>query len=187
MVKLDKKGFMMAEVIVVSTIILGTLVGLYSIFNRMYAIHTERSYYYNVDAVYALRTIYKSLVDNNQMVNLINDGLKEKESEDLLQNFYELIKVENGECSSSYIDSNLCSKLVSVYGVQTVLFVRYDSAIFTESGDNLIDDTNYNALMDDYLEYLKYSVDFFDSEYNYMFIAELSDGDYRYYGNYRIG
>ena len=35
MIKLNCKGFMMAEVIIVSTVILGTLVGLYTIFNKI--------------------------------------------------------------------------------------------------------------------------------------------------------
>ena len=77
MIKLNCKGFMMAEVIIVSTVILSTLVGLYTIFNKMYIVYTERSYYYNVDAVYAGESIYNYFVSSNKLVSILKkDELK---------------------------------------------------------------------------------------------------------------
>lgn len=189
MSKLNQKGFMMAEVVIVSTIILGTLVGLYSIFSKMYVVYTERSYYYNVDAVYALRTIYKNLVDNDKMANLINDGLGE-DTEDAVT-YVELIN--DNSCGVGYIDSNLCENIKNVYGISRVIFARYDENTFTNvdadtnKDDNLLNDYKDDVL-GDYLRYLESSMDFDDEEelFSYIFIIELIDGEYRYYGNYRI-
>lgn len=185
MTKLNEKGFMMAEVVIVSTIILGTLVGLYSIFSKMYVVYTERSYYYNVDAVYALRTIYKDLINNDKMVSLINDLGEGTED---IKTYVKII--DSGNCGYSYMDSSFCEAIKNTYGISKVFFARYDENTFTNVN---IGDNEYNNLFNDYkddvigdyLKYLESSMDF-NEEFSYMFIIELEDNGYRYYGNYRI-
>lgn len=181
MKKLNRKGFMMAEVIIVSTIILTTLVGLYSIFNKMYIVYNERSYYYNVDATYALRSIYKNIINNNQMVNLINNELQEK-------NYTELIKNSTCNNENEYINKDICKKIQATYGITTVLFAKYNENIFTDTNKNLITDSDYNNSMKNYFDFLKNSLDFSDEEnkFSYIFLIELKDKEYLYYGNYRI-
>ena len=81
----------MAEVIIVSTVILGTLVGLYTIFNKMYIVYTERSYYYNVDAVYAGESIYKYLVSSDKFVDVLKN-IKKQDSEPVASRNYKIIE-----------------------------------------------------------------------------------------------
>lgn len=177
MSKLNRKGFMLAEVIVVSTVILGTLVGLYTIFNRMYTYYAERSYYYNIDAVYAGRNIYKYLLDNENFVTLINDELSGS-------NYSVIItKEDDGSYECSTHIGELCTDIGNTYSIQKMILVRYEEDNFeTESSLR----ANYqNDLINDYLNYLSTSMDFNES-FNYIFITELADGDYHYYGNYRV-
>lgn len=198
MCKLNRKGFMMAEVVIVSTIILGTLVGLYSIFSKMYVVYTERSYYYNVDAVYALRNIYKMLIDTGNMPKLINEILPETSTAVELKPYIEIIKVNSDDvltCNS--IDETTCNSfepLVKTYFIRRAFFLKYDENSFTnvEAVSGVLENQDSNLLSDydgdiieGYFDYLNESMDF-NEDYSYMFIIELGEGEYRYYGNYRI-
>lgn len=58
---MNNKGFMMAEVVVVSSIILVALVGLYTSYNKIFSIYNQRVNYYDVATLYELASIR----DNN--------------------------------------------------------------------------------------------------------------------------
>ena len=54
---MNNKGFMMAEVVVVASIILVTLVGFYTSYNKIIAIYNKRIDYYDVATLYELGNI----------------------------------------------------------------------------------------------------------------------------------
>ncbi len=58
--KLNKKGFMMAEVIVVSSIVLITLTSLYMSYNKIYSTYKKRINYYDVSIIYDLDKIRRN-------------------------------------------------------------------------------------------------------------------------------
>lgn len=58
--KLNKKGFMMAEVIVVSSIVLITLTSLYMSYNKIYSTYKKRINYYDVSIIYELDQIRRN-------------------------------------------------------------------------------------------------------------------------------
>ena len=58
---MNNKGFMMAEVIVVSSIVLITLVGMYTSYNKIFTLYNQRINYYDVATLYELAYIR----DNN--------------------------------------------------------------------------------------------------------------------------
>lgn len=58
--KLNKKGFMMAEVIVVSSIVLITLTSLYISYNKIYSTYKKRINYYDVSIIYDLDKIRRN-------------------------------------------------------------------------------------------------------------------------------
>ena len=60
--KLNKKGFMMAEVIVVSSIVLITLTSLYMSYNKIYSTYKKRINYYDVSIIYDLDKIRRNVV-----------------------------------------------------------------------------------------------------------------------------
>ena len=70
--KLSKEGFMMAEVIVVSAIILAFLAGIFISYNKLYAAYTTRLTYYDTTALYRIGYYHDYLVKNNSLNNLKN-------------------------------------------------------------------------------------------------------------------
>ena len=72
--KLNKKGFMMAEVIVVSSIVLITLTSLYMSYNKIYSTYKKRINYYDVSIIYDLDKIRRNVVidapTNNTKINI---------------------------------------------------------------------------------------------------------------------
>ena len=75
---MNNKGFMMAEVIVVASLILVSMVGLYSTYNKIIGAYNQRISYYDVATLYDL-AIYRdnSLSGVVPSLNAIsNDGKK---------------------------------------------------------------------------------------------------------------
>lgn len=60
---MNNKGFMMAEVVVVSAIILVTLVGLYSSYSKIFSLYNQRVDYYDVTTLYELANIRNYSLD----------------------------------------------------------------------------------------------------------------------------
>lgn len=54
---MNKNGFMMAEVIVVSAVVMVTLVGLYTSYNKIFSLYNQRLDYYDVATLYELANI----------------------------------------------------------------------------------------------------------------------------------
>lgn len=71
--KLNKKGFMMAEVIVVSSIVLITLTSLYMSYNKIYSTYKKRINYYDVSIIYDLDQIRR-----NEVIDAPTDNTKYK-------------------------------------------------------------------------------------------------------------
>lgn len=72
--KLDKKGFMMAEVVVVSAVVLIFLASLYVSYNALYSKYKSRVTYYDSVALYQLAYYRDSLVDNHQIGTILQDA-----------------------------------------------------------------------------------------------------------------
>ena len=60
---MNNKGFMMAELVVVSAIVLVALSGLYVSYNKIFSIYNKRINYYDVATLYELGNIR----DNNDL------------------------------------------------------------------------------------------------------------------------
>lgn len=178
MIKLNCKGFMMAEVIIVSTVILSTLVGLYTIFNKMYIVYTERSYYYNIDAVYAGESIYNYFISSNKLVSILKkDELKSNNGN------YKIVTKNNQTTTCNGIDdTDICNGLYSAYKIKNAIIFPYNSTALSPTNSN---NSSFDVRFKDYLDYLSTSLNF-DDKFSYIIIVELEDGDYQYFGNYRI-
>ena len=53
----NNKGFMLAEVVIVSAVLITTLVSLYAGFAKVYKAYEERSSFFDTDSIYALKSI----------------------------------------------------------------------------------------------------------------------------------
>lgn len=190
MIKLNCKGFMMAEVIIVSTVILGTLVGLYTIFNKMYIVYTERSYYYNVDAVYAGESIYKYLVSSDKFVDALKN-IKKQDSEPVASRNYKIIEKTEEIPKCNDIEENICKGLSTTYEIKNATIFPYNSTAVNKDNSNV---SGFDVRFKDYLDYLNTSLNFTEKDendeekqkFNYIIIVELENGDYQYFGYYRI-
>ncbi len=190
MIKLNCKGFMMAEVIIVSTVILGTLVGLYTIFNKMYIVYTERSYYYNVDAVYAGESIYKYLVSSDKFVEALKK-IEKQDSEPVASRNYKIIEETEEGTKCNDIEKNICDGLIDTYNIKNAIIFPYNVNAVNKDNSNV---SGFDVRFKDYLDYLNTSLNFAEKDeideekqkFNYIIIVELENGDYQYFGYYRI-
>ena len=113
--KLNNKGFMMAEVIVTCSIVVITLVGLFTSYNKTYLRYKERSNYYNVDNAYACNYLKDLLIENNILYNntasyyYIDNTINDKISV-LLNNY----NITNVPCILVFKDA----KLVDIYSIK---------------------------------------------------------------------
>ena len=171
-IKLNKKGFMLAEVIVVSVVIVTVLVTLFTALNRLISAYDTRSTYYDIDAAYLAVEVNDMLVSNGY----INEIIKNDNSGYLL----DLLDQEAGYD----IENNILAK----YSNATNNYIRIYLYIFSDEDS---DEKNMDTLITkitnshkeyitntftDYINYLKKHVDFSEN-YNYMIIVELIDKD----------
>lgn len=75
---MNNKGFMMAEVVVVSSIVLIALAGLYKSYVKIYAIYNERIKYYDAEVLYQL-AFYRDKMYDGGLLKLDSDIVKNEE------------------------------------------------------------------------------------------------------------
>lgn len=149
--KEENKGFMLAEVIVVSTIVITVLTALYMSFNKLYANYQLRFQYYDVNGLYASSKINNLYTDEY----LLCTYLKQLETNDIV----------DISCKKGSKEYSMCQKIFSTYQVQRMYLVNYD----------LKDKNFHNPLIDDYISYLGENDNQETSTYHYRIIAVLQD------------
>lgn len=134
MINLNKKGFMMAEVIVVSAVIMTTLVALYTSYNKIFLIYEKRVKYYDVTTLYELAFIR----DNDMYIS--SDGTIDMNTNGLVSIADRYLKdIEN-------ID-NIENKVYN----RTIFYVD-------KSNINKINTSSINKTYQEYLEYINDSI-----------------------------
>ena len=98
--RLNKKGFMMAEVVVVSFIVMGILLSIYSSYSSVIRKYNKIMDYYNIDYIYELASIRDELIrneylDTNILPEVRNQNCLYLENEKI---FVSLITDEGFEC-----------------------------------------------------------------------------------------
>lgn len=155
--KLNNKGFMMAEVIITCSIVVLTLVGLFTGYNRTYLRYKERRNYYNIDNSYACNYLKELLIESN-------------------------ILYTNTD-SYYIIDSSINSKvavLLNNYNVSSAIVVDLSQ---TSNIEGLITDSMSNTYKD-YLKYLNNNIIYDLTQDKYLLIVErqkIVDGETKYY------
>ena len=155
--KLNNKGFMMAEVVVTCSIVVLTLVGLFTSYNRTYLRYKERRNYYNIDNSYACNYLKELLIESN-------------------------ILYTNTD-SYYIIDSSINSKiavLLNNYNVSSAIVVDLSQ---TSNIEGLIIDGMSNTYKD-YLKYLNNNIIYDLTQDKYLLIVErqkIVDGETKYY------
>ena len=78
MKKMNNTGFMMAEVVVVSAVIIVTLVALYTSYNKIFSLYNQRTDYYNITTLYDLAVIRDNFLygDNTSLEPFVYQGVE---------------------------------------------------------------------------------------------------------------
>ncbi len=166
--KLSKKGFMLAEVVIVASVITTVLVFLFISINRMSNAYDKRNKYYDIDAMYAAMEVNNILIRNNDIKRY-------------LENNNDYIKFINNQENQ---DVNLYSDfyLNTGYDLTGVYYVKSSLVSIKE----LSNSTNNDLYLSDYLDYLEDSIPF--DNYKYLIIVELSkEDDDVYFYTYKGG
>lgn len=129
--KLNNKGFMMAEVIIVSAVAIIIMVSMYESSSKMIKLYEVRDNYYNVDTIYATGYVYNYLIDNYK----INDYLIELESNS------SLASIDLAQKDDDYIND-----IILKFDLNKVLLVK-NSLI-----DNVSSDSSLKKTMRTYLD-----------------------------------
>lgn len=177
----NNKGFMLAEVIIVSTVVITAMVSFYASFNKIYGNYKQKDFYYSINATYALRSYVNYLIESNELNDILRSNF---ENENLNQ--YALL------CDGVSSSDGVCSELKNLYNVQNIYLVEYDKAIDLNnqvSGGlkNLRNSSDINATFGEYIDYLVeyYSIDA-SEDYSFLFLIEILENDTYKYANLRL-
>lgn len=160
----NNKGFMLAEVVIVSAVLITTLVSLYAGFAKVYKAYEERSSFFDTDSIYALKSIEDTLIDEGIFNNIINEINTSNYVPYLAENLTD----------DSYINSYL-KELLGNYNIEYFYITKYDNASLT----TIIESDANNIIFNDFLKYLQKNLTF-DNNYNYIFLSKTKDGRFAY-------
>jgi len=145
---LNRKGFMLAEVIVVSVVIATVLVTLFTGINNVSNAYSIRNKYYDVDSLFVAMEINDILISNYNVESYLNNNNVFKLSGGLIDNYMTFYRNSTG------------------YDVSSSYFVPYSSDKL-----NVMSSMSINQTFKDYIDYLKGNLDF-KEDYTYMIIVE---------------
>lgn len=161
--RINRKGFMLAEVVVVSVIVCVCLVTLATGIARVSKAYDTRNRYYDVNALYMAEKANLYLIEDGNINNLINNGSSIKVNNDNLNNIISFYKsADSGSTTNIYF---------SKYGKSNI-----------ENLKGAGDKQTYK----DFIDYLGGHLNFDDEDkdYTYILVSEIcnSENDCYYYG-----
>ena len=160
--KLNNKGFMLAEVIIYASVIIVTLVSLYAGFARVYKAYEIRSTYYDADSVYALKTISDYFIDEMVFNSYISG----------INNTNRYVEFKEIGTPSNKIDAFI-NKMIENYNFKHFYLTRYNSD-YLESIESISSD------LKEYIDFLDSDKVIDNTNYKYIFISETNDGRFSY-------
>lgn len=154
--KLGRKGFMLVEVVVVSAVISTVLVTMFIAINRVSSAYSTRDSYNSVDALYLAMAENDILRENNDLSDLVCNNSNANEIPD--SNFENL--------KGAYNSIGSINLYYSPYNRDEVLSLKNNKATF-----------------DGFIDYISNKLDYSNTNYNYLIIAELckTEDDCYYY------
>lgn len=167
MMKIGNRGFMLAEVVVVSVVIATVLVTLFAGLNNVSSSYETRNKYYDVDSLYVAMEINDILV-REEKINTISKSDITLLSGGDIDRFKAFYKNKVGYNINSY-------------------FIPYkstsDNTYSLERGFNTLKNRTINSTFKEYIDYLSGNIDL-DANFDYIIVVErenVSDKDDCYY------
>lgn len=157
--KLGKKGFMLAEVVVVALTITVILVTAFTGLNRVSKVYDKRNKYYDINAEYFAIEANNILIRNGNINTLISNN------------------------SSVEVTSNV-SDIISAYPSTNYTRIKVYFSPYNQSKiDTLSNINGVNQTFKDYVTYINGHFDY-EEDYTYVIIAEMcrTQDDCNYYG-----
>ena len=179
-VRRNNKGFMLVEVIVTSTIVVTTMILLYSSFNKLSNNYKERNSYYNLDATYATKEMIDSMLKSNEPDININTFINDT----FYNSYYSYIIKKEGDLINCKISNGQCTSIKDLYSIENMIFSEYDQ----ESLKHLKNRESINQTFKEYIEYLDkyYDIKNTEDDYSYIILTEVMEEDKYYYSSLRM-
>lgn len=157
MKKNNKKGFILAETIAVSTVVVTSLVIIYTQFISVSDSYNRSFRYNNVNNLYLLENV-RSFINNDSSLNNLVSALE--------NNTY----VDITGCPNEYFtEFAYCETLLYYSDIKTILFAKEDITDLK----NTIDNTDYSETMKTFIKRINNS-----TEDGYRLIVEFNDDTY---------
>lgn len=154
--KIGRKGFMLAEVIIVSVVIVTVLVTLYIGLNNVASAYDTRNRYYDVDCLYAAIEVNNVLLKNYPAI-IKTDTVIDLSQEGDINSFEEFYEENIQDSINLYLSPYNKEKIYEL--------IELEPNKYTKNSFN------------DYINYLSGNLNFND-DYDYIIIAErLEDND----------
>ncbi len=154
--KFGRKGFMMAEVVVVSVVIAVVLITLFTGLNRVSSAYEKRDRYYDIDALYLAMMANDALIENGYINTIIKTGNSIKINNDDVN---QLLNTYNNDDVNLYFSLYKKGKIDELKGLSTT-----------------------KETTKEFIDYLGTKF-YFNDDYNYVIISEIckNDDDCYYY------
>jgi len=103
---MNKKGFMMAELVIVSAIVLTTVATFYTSYNKIYSAYKTKLHYYDVTTLYKLASYRNEINLNNYPTTDKFNNVESGETVYVVKNFQSQIEKPSGikQTFKDYID-----------------------------------------------------------------------------------
>lgn len=152
--KLNSKGFMLVEVVVVSAVIATVLVTMFISVNRVTSAYRDRDSYNSIDALYLAMTVNDILINDNDLSRLVCENSAAKD----------------------ITDSNLKDAYSNV-GDINVYYCPYN-----KDKVNSLKTFNNKNTFSGFVDYISNKFNYSDSSFNYLIVSEIcKDNDCYYY------
>lgn len=164
MKKLDNRGFLLVETLVVSTFTLTVLVILFIQFKNLVVNYNESYYYNTVEGIYNLNAVKKYVSQNQLEDNKLNDQLKSSAVPYLV--------IYNDGCKNTTLTGlTYCETMMKAGDFKTVLYTNSDIASLKDYVKNN-DDSNISEKLTTFIKKL-------DSQtHKNRLIAEYENGTF---------
>ena len=152
--KIGRKGFMLAEVVVVSVVVATVLVTLFTGINNVSSAYETRNRYFDIDSLYIAMEVNNILLDSGFNIEMLNGA----------QTVVDLA-MENG------IDTNKMQDFDEFYDDMDYYNLNYYIALYDKDNVSNLDTLNSNINFKDYIGYLTDRFDFY-LDYDYVIVVE---------------
>lgn len=198
--KLNRKGFMMAEVVVVSAVIVTVLVTLFTGINKVSTAYEKRNKYYDITssqfAIEANNILEEEgLKLNNTQTGTKLGSIKIGDENDGLCHENKIVKLSYIGSTNSGLRSNFDDLFGKYQDTYTGYFIPYDENVFKSEkiyeytgNNNSFNEVTMSDAFKDYKDYLNYQSTHYDFnlDFKYVIAVERCNTEECYYFGLRV-